>query len=303
MSVDNVEKIAFAGLGAMGMGMATSLLRAGFSVQGYDINVDAVAEFARQGGTGASSVEEAVEDADALLVIVLSADQAEDVLFGAGNAARSMSQGTLVVLSSTVEPAYAVSVASRLAVLGIEYLDAPVSGGVARAAEGNLSVMASGSRTAFQMAAPILNAVAENVYDLGDEPGQGSAMKLVNQILAGIHIAAAAEAVAFGARLGIDPKRMYEVICNSAGASWMFENRVPHILADDYTPYSAIDIWVKDFGIIMDAGKSNRFPLPISAAAQQLYMMAAAAGFGRLDDASVVKVFEKLAGFRVASHE
>ncbi len=159
--------------------------------------------------------------------------------------------------------------------------------------------MASGTQAAFEQAQPLLNAMAENIYRMGDTPGQGSAMKLVNQVLAGIHIAAAAEALAFGAKLGIDASQMYDVICNSAGASWMFENRVPHILADDYTPRSAIEIWVKDLGIILDTGKENRFPLPLSAVAHQMYMMAAASGYGRLDDSSVIKVFEKLADFRV----
>ena len=134
---------------------------------------------------------------------------------------------------------------------------------------------------------------------MGDEPGQGSTMKLVNQVLAGIHIAAAAEAIAFGAKAGIDPNRIYDVICNSAGASWMFENRVPHILADDYTPHSAIAIWPKDLGLILDTGKELGLPLPLAAVAQQVYMMAVASGYTRLDDSAVVKVFEKLAEFRV----
>jgi len=304
MIQDSVRTIGFVGLGAMGMGMAASLLRAGFEVRGYDVNSAAIDTFRSVGGIGAASAAAAATGADALVIMTLNAEQADDVLFGNGAAAAlkdssSIPGGPLVILCSTVKPAYAQQTASRLSALGIHYLDAPVSGGVARAADGSLSIMASGSETAFALAEPLLAALAEKVYRMGDAAGQGSAMKLVNQVLAGIHIAAAAEAVAFGAKLGIDPTQMYDVICHSAGASWMFENRVPHILAGDYTPRSAIEIWIKDLGIILDTGKENRFPLPLSAAAHQLYMMAAASGFGRLDDSSVVKVFEKIADFQV----
>ena len=304
MGHDIVRTVGFAGLGAMGMGMAASLLRAGFEVRGYDVNPAAIDAFHAAGGVGVDSATAAATGADALVIMTLNAEQADDVLFGNGAAATlrqssSLSGGPLVMLCSTVEPAYAQQTAGRLAALGIHYLDAPVSGGVARAADGTLSIMASGSDIAFALAEPLLAALAEKVYRMGDAAGQGSAMKLMNQVLAGIHIAAAAEAMAFGAKLCLDPRQMYDVICHSAGASWMFENRVPHILAGDYTPRSAIEIWIKDLGIILDVGKENRFPLPLSAAAHQLYMMAAASGFGRLDDSSVIKVFEKIADFHV----
>jgi 3-hydroxyisobutyrate dehydrogenase len=135
---------------------------------------------------------------------------------------------------------------------------------------------------------------------MGSEPGLGSTMKLVNQILAGSQIALAAEAMAFGVRAGLDPHQIYEVICNSAGNSFMFQNRVPHMLNDDYTPHSAVDIWVKDLGIVLETGKELRFPLFFSALAHQLFMSASAAGHGRLDDAAVVKVFEQLTGIAVS---
>jgi putative dehydrogenase len=134
---------------------------------------------------------------------------------------------------------------------------------------------------------------------MGNEVGQGSTMKLVNQVLAGVHLAAAAEAIAFGAKAGIDPNRIFDVISNSAGASWMFQNRVPHILADDYTPHSAVEIWLKDLDLVVETGKEMQLPTPLAAVAHQLFVMAAASGYGRLDDAAVVKVFEKLANFRV----
>ncbi|MCC9077821.1 NAD(P)-binding domain-containing protein [Litorilinea aerophila] len=291
--------VGFVGLGAMGLGMACSLLRAGFTVQGYDINPDAVRRFQEAGGRGVESVADAARGAPLFIVMVVNAEQAEDVLFGTGQAASHLPPGAVVLLCSTVQPTFARQTAQRLAAMGLEMLDAPVSGGTARAAEGRLSIMASGPSSAFEKAAPVLDALAEHVYRMGDEPGQGSTMKLVNQILAGVHIAAAAEAMAFGARAGIDPHQIYQVICNSAGASFMFQNRMPHVLADDYTPHSAVDIWVKDLDLVLAAGKETRSPLFLSAVAHQLFMMAAAAGFGRLDDAAVIKVFEKIGDFRV----
>lgn len=294
-----LPQVGFIGLGAMGRGMALSLLRGGLSVRGYDINPAAVQAIVAAGGQPADSVATAAQGADILLLMVLNGDQAEDVLFGTGGAAAALRPGSLVMICSTVSPAFIRSVAGRLAARQVGLLDAPVSGGTARAAEGKLSIMASGAPVAFAAAQPLLDALAENVYIMGDTPGQGATMKLINQELAGIHIAAAAEAIALGVRAGIDPQRIYEVVSNSAGASWMFQNRVPHILADDYTPRSAVEIWLKDLGLVLDTGKELRLPLPLAAVAQQLFIMAAAAGHARLDDSAVVKVYEQLAGFRV----
>ena len=133
--------------------------------------------------------------------------------------------------------------------------------------------------------------MAANVYRLGDGAGNGSRVKIINQLLAGVHIAAAAEAMALGLRMGVDPKSLYEVITHSAGNSWMFENRMTHVLAGDYTPLSAVDIFVKDLGLVLDAARETKFPLPLSATAHQMFMQASSAGHGREDDAAVIKVF------------
>ncbi|MEZ4637759.1 MAG: NAD(P)-binding domain-containing protein [Caldilineaceae bacterium] len=286
--------IGFIGLGAMGMGMARSLLRAGFTVKGYDVVPAAVTAFVEAGGVGAASVADAAKDADLLVVMVLNAAQVESVLFGEDGAAAQLASGAVVMVCSTTPPAFARQTAQRLADLGLDMLDAPVSGGTVRAADGELSVMASGSPAAFAKAEDVLEAVAANVYRLGDECGQGSSMKMINQLLAGVHIASAAEAIAFAAKAGMDLQTVYDVICNSAGGSWMFQNRVPHILADDYTPHSAIDIWLKDLGIVLDTARDEKFPLPLTAAAYQLYLAASAQGWGRIDDAGVVKVYEMM---------
>lgn len=304
----NSLRVAVIGLGAMGYGMACSLLRAGMEVRGYDIAQAALQRFAAAGGSIATSPATAATGAHVVLVMVLNGEQVEQALFGAHGVTAALSpqpntdrveRPPVIMVCSTVAPALIRNLATHLAALGIELLDAPVSGGVARAADGSLSVMASGSPAAFAAAAPVLDAIAANVYRMGNEPGQGATMKLINQVLAGIHIAAAAEAVAFGARAGIDPRHAYDVITHSAGNSWMFADRVPHILDDDFTPHSAVEIWLKDLGLILDTAKEMQLPVPLVATAQQLFIMAAAAGHGRLDDSAVVKVYEQLARFRV----
>lgn len=299
MQTEAKPTVGFIGLGAMGLGMARHLVSQGFPVHGFDLNPSAGQALVAAGGQSAVSAAAAAQAANVLVLMVVSSEQVEAVLFGAGAVAAALSAGSLVILCSTVKPEFARQVAARLGERGLDVLDAPVSGGVIKAAAGELSIMASGSPGAFAKGEAVLAALATRVYRLGDECGQGSTVKMVNQLLAGVHIAAAAEAMALGVRAGVDPQELYEVISNSAGSSWMFQNRVPHMLAGDYTPLSAVDIFVKDLGIVLETGKELRFPLPLSAAAHQLFLMAAAAGFGRQDDAAVVKVFEQLAGIQV----
>jgi 3-hydroxyisobutyrate dehydrogenase len=295
------RRIGFVGLGAMGSGMAARLVRAGFEVRGHDVSPAAVEALVQAGGARGLAPDEVAHGAELLAIAVATAEQVEAVLFGEHGAVAALPAGATVAVHATVPPGHAVSVAGRLAATGHLYLDAPMSGGSARAAAGTLTVMASGPPAAFEAAGPALEAMAERVYRLGDAPGTASTVKMINQHLAGVHIAAAAEAIALGVRAGADPRVLLEVISNSAGASWMFENRVPRMLAADYTPRSAVDIFVKDLGIVLDAGRALRFPLPVVAAAHQQFLAAAAAGLGRADDAAVVKVYERLAGIDVAA--
>jgi 3-hydroxyisobutyrate dehydrogenase-like beta-hydroxyacid dehydrogenase len=181
----------------------------------------------------------------------------------------------------------------------VHYLDAPISGGAARADAGTLSVMAAGTPEAFAAARPVLDAMAETVFELGPEAGAGSAMKAVNQLLAGVHIAAMAEAMTFGMTQGISPETFLEVIPRCAGTSWMLENRAPHIVAGDYTPLSQVDIWPKDLGIVLDIARSARFGAPLTAAAMQQYLAASGMGLGREDDAAVAKVYARNAQLKL----
>ncbi|RUV68825.1 MAG: NAD(P)-dependent oxidoreductase [Mesorhizobium sp.] len=289
-------RVAVIGLGSMGFGMATSLRRAGFEVTGFDVNEQVVARFVATGGRGAQTPAQAAQAADVVVSVVVNAAQTEAILFGADGAAETLSEGAVFVSSATMDPDVARNLAARLETTGRLYLDAPISGGSVRAAEGALTILASGSAAAFARARPALDAMATKLYELGDEPGVGAAFKMINQLLAGVHIAAASEAIALAARQGLDIRKVYEVITASAGNSWMFENRIPHVLDGDYAPRSAVDIFVKDLGIIQDMARSAKFPVPVAAAALQMFLMTSAAGMGRDDDASVARLYARITG-------
>lgn len=285
------KPVGVVGLGAMGMGVAMSLLREGFEVHACDVRPEAVQKVVDAGGIRAESPAAMAPLVDVLITVVVNADQTETVLFGEKGAAPHMKSGSVVIASATVSPEFAKALGKRLADAGLLMIDGPISGGAAKAMAGEMTVMSSGSPEAYAKCEDVLDAIAGKVYRLGNEVGPGSVVKMVNQLLAGVHIAAAGEAMALAIRAGANPDQVYEVITNSAGNSWMFQNRVPHILAGDYTPLSAVNIFVKDLGIVLDYAKKAVFPLPLSAAAHQMYMSASAAGHGGEDDSAVIKVF------------
>ena len=288
-------KVAVIGLGTMGMGAARNLLAKGHQVIGCDVRESARAALAEAGGMTATSPA-GLGEAEAVLVLVVNAAQEEEVLFGPQGCAPHLARGSVVICSSTVAPAFARAMEERLSQAGLLMLDAPVSGGRAGAEAGTMTVMGSGAPAAFDRAKPVLDAIAGTVFRLGDQAGIGSTVKMVNQLLAGVHIAAAAEALALGIRAGADPRTLYEVISASAGSSWMWQNRVPHILAGDDRPLSAANIFVKDLGIVLDEARALSFPLPLASCAHQLFLATAAAGLGGKDDSSVIRVWQALTG-------
>ena len=287
------------GLGSMGFGAAVTALRKGVPTVGLDARAEARERFEAEGGSTTDSLAALGAQCDVVVVLVVNAAQTEDVLFGADGLIGTLKPGSVVICSATVDPSLPPAWQQRLAPLGLWLIDAPVSGGAVKAAAGQMTVMASGAPEAFAAAGPLLDAIAGKVYRLGDRPGIGSTVKMVNQHLAGVHIAAACEAMALGLRAGADARALYDVICNSAGMSWMFQNRVPHILDGDYTPLSTVNIFVKDLGIVLDAARKLSFPLPLAAAAHQLYLATAAAGHGAEDDSAVIKFYAELAGIEL----
>jgi 3-hydroxyisobutyrate dehydrogenase-like beta-hydroxyacid dehydrogenase len=287
--------IAVIGLGSMGYGIASSARKAGLLVHGFDVNPDQTARFIAEGGASGALADVAPQ-VSAAMIVVLNATQTEAVLFGEAGIVPMMSKGSVVIACATVSPAFARDMERRCIDHGVHYLDAPISGGSIKAANGALSIMASGTAAAFDAAAPILDATSEKVFRLGDAAGAGSAMKAVNQLLAGVHIAAMAEAMTFGISQGVTPDTFMEVIPKCAGTSWMLENRGPHIVDGDYTPLSSVNIWPKDLGIVLGIASDSSFDAPIATAALQQFKAAADAGLGSEDDAAVAKVYAGKAG-------
>ncbi|MCC6719781.1 MAG: NAD(P)-dependent oxidoreductase [Acetobacteraceae bacterium] len=289
-------RVGVIGLGTMGMGAARNLVKAGHEVHGCDLREAVRAELIAAGGHGAARACDLLGGLEAVVVFVVNAAQAEAVLFGQEGCAARLDPGCVVLCCTTMAPEAARALGARLESAGLLMLDAPVSGGKVAADGGTMTVMASGSPAAFARAQPVLDAVSGKLWRLGDAVGVGSTVKMVNQLLAGVHIATAAEAMALGIRAGADPQTLFDVISTSAGSSWMFQNRVPHILAGDDTPLSSVNIFVKDLGIVLDQARALTFPLPMASAAHQLFLAAAAAGHGGRDDAFVIRVWQALAG-------
>lgn len=296
--MSDVLKVAVFGLGSMGFGVAESLVRAGHLTYGFDPDAVQLDRFVSVGGMSANAVEVAAE-LSAVVVVVLNAEQTESVLFGDAEQpgiVPSLSAGAVIISCATVPPEFAKKMAELCAAQKVHYLDAPISGGAVKARQGALSIMCSGSADTLNVARPILDATAEKVFVLGDSAGAGSAMKAVNQMLAGVHIAAMAEAITFGVTQGVDPETFVDVITQCAGSSWMLENRAPHVVSGDYTAHSAVNIWPKDLGIVLDVAKKAEFSAPITSAALQQFESAVELGLGLEDDAAVAKVYAKRAG-------
>jgi len=289
------RRVGVIGLGAMGAGMAGSLRRAGGDVHVCDARDGVAATFAQGGGTACLSSAELAARCEVVVSVVVNAAQTESVLFGADGAAAAMRTGAVFVMCSTVDPNVSMAFERRLEAMGLLYVDAPISGGAAKAASGEMTVMGAAKDDAWRKAEPYLQAMAAKVYRLGATAGNGSKVKIINQLLAGVHIAAAAEAMALGLREGVDAAALYEVITHSAGNSWMFENRMAHVLAGDYTPLSAVDIFVKDLGLVLDTARATKFPLPLASTAHQMFMQASSAGFAKEDDSAVIKIFPGIA--------
>ena len=291
-----IKNILVVGLGSMGFGIAQSLIRAGYSVYGQDKNLKQQKRLIEEGGYDKNIP---FNDLQAVIIVVLNEKQTREIIFGQNGISEKLKKNSLIMVCTTVAPDFAKEMASSCNDKGLLYLDAPISGGSKKSAEGKLSYMISGSPKAFEVAKPILDCTSETVFEFGVHVGSGSAMKAVNQMLAGVHIAAMAEAITFGITQGIDPKRFLEVISKCAGTSWMLENRTPHIIDNDYSPKSSINIWPKDLGIVLDIAKNSNFSAPLTAAALQQFISAAGSGLGQEDDSAVAKIYARNAGIKL----
>jgi 3-hydroxyisobutyrate dehydrogenase len=285
--MEAIEGIGVIGLGSMGLPMA-SVLAATFTVVGFDPAPERVVLAERSGVVGAADAYGAAVGSDVLLLAVRDEAQARAALFGPGGAAEALRHGSVVVITSTIGRDAVLDLGRGLAERGVLCVDAPVSGGPGRAGEGDLLVIVSGSEDALARTEPVIAAIAGSVEPVGERLGDAQAMKIVNQLLCGIHIAAAAEALALADQLGLDPARALEILGKGAAASFMLADRGARMVADGPRPVnSRIDIFVKDMGMVLEAARGE-LPLPVAGSAEQLYTLAARSGWGAMDDSELV---------------
>ena len=285
-----MTRVGWVGLGAMGLPMARCVARAGHKMAAYDIDPGRAASLAADGVKPAASISVVASGADVLVLMVATPGQVEDVLFGDDPAASALAAGTVVLVMATVGPAAVRHWAGRLAEQQVVVVDAPVSGGVARAAGGDLLVMVGGPQSAVERVQPLLDAMASSAPVVGSAPGDGQKVKLVNQLLCGVHIAVAAEALAFAEAMHLDPAATWEVIRGGAAASFMLDDRGQRMVHGSDETKSALDIFVKDMGLVLDAARANSYPAPLASAAEQLYLAGRRAGLGRHDDSAVIEI-------------
>jgi 3-hydroxyisobutyrate dehydrogenase len=295
---ENTTKIAVIGLGAMGLPMATHLATT-FSVTGFDPYAPRRELAADHGIVAEATPGAASKNADIAVLAVRDHGQAEVALFDEHGVLDSLRRGSPVILTSTVGPEAARALAERLDDAGYPLVDAPISGGPVRAGKGDLLIVVGATEDALATARPVLDHLASTLTIVGPRPGDGQALKTINQLLAGVHIAAAAEAIALARGLDLDPKVVIDALSQGAAGSFMFADRGPRML-QAYTGgaevKSRVDIFVKDMGIVTSVGRSTHVPLPLAAAAEQLYLIAEAAGLGAQDDSSVVTILSPPSG-------
>jgi putative dehydrogenase len=288
-------RVGFIGLGAMGVPMALNLVKAGHAVRGFDVRPGATGALVAAGGEAGTSAINTAQGAELLWLMVVSGEQAESVLFEQG-AAAALPHGAIVGLGCTQAPAHAARTAERLAAMGLAALDAPVSGGTKGANAAALTIMCSGDEAVLARARPVLDAMGSRVFDCGRAAGMGSTAKMINQLLCGVHIAAAAEAMHLAERAGVSAATMHEIISVSAGNSWMWGDRGPRMMQDEPPVTSAVDIFVKDLGIVLGEARALKAGLPLSAAAMQMFLAASGLGHGAADDSQVIRAYRALNG-------
>jgi L-threonate 2-dehydrogenase len=292
-----MTRIAFIGLGAMGLPMATHLVTRGFAVTGYDLSTKALEALESTGGTRAATAADAASGADVLILMVVNAAQAESVLFD-GGALDALANDGIVALMATCPPAAVEAIERRVREAGRRLIDAPVSGGVAGAKAATLTIMAAGPQDTFDEVKPVFDALGDKVFHVGERQGQGAMVKTVNQLLCGVHIAVVAEAFALAAKVGVDLKILLEIMGGSAASSWMLKDRGPRMLEMDPEVTSAVDIFVKDLSIVLDAGRDTKAALPLAAIAHQMFLAASGRGDGLADDSQVIRSYYTLNGVK-----
>jgi L-threonate 2-dehydrogenase len=288
-------RVGVIGTGAMGLGVVRSLVRSGFDVGARDALPRAEAAAVAAGARTFSTPAALVGEYRTVILLVVDAAQIEDVMFGQSGVVAALVPGAIVIVSSTVPPAYVATLASRLATHGARLIDAPVSGGPRRASDGTMTIMVSGDAEAIAECAEIFGAIAGRRFVVGARPGEAAMFKVLNNQLAAVNLAAGAEAMAIAMRAGLDPRLFVDVVGASSGASWIFADRMARVLEDDYDPRAATTLLRKDVSIALANALSLGCDAPVARAAREIFDAAVAAGHGAEDDAALVKYYSNRA--------
>lgn len=290
-----MKNITFIGLGAMGLPMAKNLISAGYEVCGIDKKVDAVNALRVAGGKPYDDSQQALAQADMLIIMVINSAQAKAVL-QTGDALHYLPNHAVVCLMSTCPPAEVESIALMVTQSGKAFIDCPVSGGVSGADAGSLTLMAACDKSTFEQALPVFHALGKRIFHVGEKPGQGAMCKTINQLLCGLHIAVAAEAFSLAKKGGLDTKLLLEIMSGSSASSWMLNDRGTRMLENEPEVTSTVDIFVKDLSIVSQAGQDAKAALPLTAVALQMFLSASGRGEGLLDDSQVIRSYDALNG-------
>jgi 3-hydroxyisobutyrate dehydrogenase-like beta-hydroxyacid dehydrogenase len=290
-------RVGFVGTGVMGRPMASKLLQAGYICSVYDVNARPIEALAAEGATPASSAADVAQHSDIFITMVVNDAQFLATLFEPGNAVQQLKPDSVVIGMSTMSMKTVQQAAARLKEADVHYLDAPVSGGETGATRGTLSIMVGGSDDVFERCRPLLSVLGSNIYHVGPHAGDGQAVKMINQLMVCVHNAVAAEALTFGEQAGLDKAMLLEIIGKSAGNSWIFSDRGPRMVSEQFSPpKSALHILVKDLGFVVDTANAMGYPLLFGSLAHQLYKMASLKGWGKLDDSIMIKLLQDISG-------
>lgn len=281
-------KVGIVGIGAMGMGVAKALLAKGFEVVVRDLVAAREDEAVGAGAKRAASPSELAKRVDVVITLVVDAEQTRDVLLKIGDEAVS-NLSPIFMMCSTIAPTDTEEIAAALAKRDLAMIDAPISGGPARAHAGTLSMMASGSDAAFERCRPVIEAMSSKCFRMSERPGDGSRMKIVNNMLAAANLATGCEAMAMAAKLGLDLEQAADVVTASSGGSWIFADRMPRALAGDYAPRAAARVLLKDVGLFVHAARQLGLSAPMAECAREIFQDTVARGFAEEDDAAVLK--------------
>ena len=293
-------KLGFIGLGLMGAPMARNLVKAGFHVTVHNRSRGPADALATEGAVAASSPREVATDSEIVFTSLPDTPDVEAVILGAHGVLAGGHPGLLVVDHSTIRPTAARAIAERLEAAGIDFLDAPVSGGDVGARDGTLSIMVGGKAEALERARPALEAMGKTITHVGDS-GAGQVAKACNQTMVGAQMVAMAELLVLAQASGVDPRRVWEAIRGGAAQCWTLDVKPPRLFRGERGPGFKAHMMLKDLGIILETAKAYGAPMPSTAVHQQLYLSMQALGMGELDNSAVLGVLETMSGIQLES--